>query len=111
MQYLIFFTISYIFMRYAKKWLNYNAASYAPFSWRYWASLLAYLYLVLIGLLLLVLLASVIKALLGKVEAIYLLLAVAYAFLFYHYANVVVVYFKKLVQDTRYYRAVEQNKK
>ncbi|MER0123537.1 hypothetical protein ABPH35_07400 [Streptococcus sp. ZJ93] len=110
MQYLIFFTISYGFVHYAKKWLNYNAATYAPFSWRYWLSLLAYLYLLLIALLLLVLLASTLKALLGKMEGLCLILAGVYSGLFFLYGKVIALYSKKIIQDTRYYRAMRKKK-
>lgn len=105
-----FLAISYIFVMLAKKALSYNAAAYPPFSWRYGASLLAYAYLIIIILLVWLLGTELGRFLLINAAPVLVLIFGLYVFLLALCVWLLVIYGKKLVRDTRYYLAVEQEK-
>ncbi|MGT2715577.1 hypothetical protein [Streptococcus respiraculi] len=109
--YLGFLAVSYIFVMLAKKALSYNAAAYPPFSWRYWASLLAYLYLILMAVLVLILGIHTGTVLWMSRQAVLVLVLGLYVFLIALCSWLLIIYSEKLVRDTRYYRAVERAKK
>lgn len=102
--------ISYIFVMLAKKALSYNAAAYPPFSWRYGASLLAYAYLIIITVFVLLLGSELGRFLWVNAAPVLVLIFGLYVFLIALCSWLLVVYGKKLVRDTRYYLAVEHEK-